>query len=133
MKRRSGVTSVFVLVDPRLEFRHVRRPERDLRDPVGDALRRIRQAGAEREQVALHLPEEVVDVGIERLGPDRADKRVGLVDLAVGVHARVRLGDASAVEKRRGAAVPGSCVDLHAAWIIRVPNHTLLPWFITSA
>ena len=63
MKRRSGGSSRRS-VDPALEPRDVLRRDRGFRDASGDAVRRIGEPRAEREQVALDLLELRRDVAV---------------------------------------------------------------------
>ena len=81
---------------------------------AGRSCRRIGEAGAEREQIALDLHERAVDVRRRRVDAiARGRAGVQLVDLAVRVDPGVGLADARAVEQRCFAGVTGARVDFH--------------------
>ena len=70
--------------------------------------------GARRgEEIALDGDEHLVDArhGLDRAG--HAERRVQLVDVAVGLDARMILRNAAAAEESRVAGVTGLRVDLH--------------------
>ena len=116
----------FVLeaIDELLEPLDVAGGQRRLGDAVGDLVGRIGQLRAEREQVALDADELGVEVGVDLRGAGEAEPRVQLVDLAVGVDARIALGDPRAVEERRLAGVARARVDFHdRSW----PDYTRCP------
>jgi hypothetical protein len=89
----------------------------DLR--VGDAqlavarIARPAQIGAEVEQVVLDAGQHRIDVAIagRRVQPRDPDRRVGLVDRAVGLDAQRVLGDPAAVAQRGLAGVAAARVD----------------------
>ena len=87
--------------------------DRGLDDAIADAVGGIGEPRAEREQVALNLLEHRLHVGIHTRGADAAEPRVELVDVAVGVDARIRLDHARAVEQAGLAAIAGPGVDFH--------------------
>ena len=76
---------------------------------------------ADGEEIALDPIELVVDVPRQAGRARLAQQRVQLVDVAVGVDARIGLADARAVEERRLAAVARSRVDFHVARLYRRP------------
>ena len=81
---------------------------------AGDARRRVGQPGADGEQLLLNrLDDRLLEIHVVERRPRGAEAGVELVDLAVGVDARVGLRHARVVEERRLAAVAGLCVDLH--------------------
>ena len=76
----------------------------------------IGELGAEREQIALELRRgSPSSAGSSRDARTRPSQRVELVDLAVGVDARVVFARARAAEERRLAGIAGSRVDFHVA------------------
>ena len=83
-----------------------RRHGRDLR-------RRIRELGANREEIALQPDELAVDLRVRRVRPRQTEMGVQLVDVAVRGHARIVLAHARASEQRRLARIAGLCVNLH--------------------
>ena len=103
----------FEPIDHRLEPRDVGVGDRSFRDAAGDRARRVGQARAEREQVALDLQERFVDVRIERPRTCEAQIRVHFVDFAICIDPSVGLADARPVEQRRLASIAGAGVDLH--------------------
>src|SRR3982750_104496 len=84
-------------------------------------MRRIRQPRADREQVALNALEHRDQLAIVERGTREAEPRIQLVDVAVGGHARIRLGAPRAVEQPGLAAVARPGVDFH--WLI-IKNKT---------
>src|SRR4051794_13376671 len=84
-------------------------------------MRRIRKPRADREQVALNALEHRDQLAILERGTREAEPRIQLVDVAVGRHARIRFGDARAVEQSGLAAVARPGVDFH--WLI-IKNKT---------
>jgi len=84
-----------------------------IRYGFGDLVRRIGQAGAQGEQVALQHHAQLVEVGARRGRARQAQAGLQLVHLAIRHHARVRLAHARAVEQARLAVIPGFCVDFH--------------------
>ena len=71
-------------------------------------VRRIGEPGAEREQIVLNLSRAApADRASTPARAHGAEAGVELVDLAVGVDARIGLRHARAVEQRRLAGVAG--------------------------
>ena len=89
MKRRSGGKCGFEPVDELFEARDVGVAERRLGHARGDLVGRIRELGAEREQIALELHERLVERRVAVRGARDAEPRVQLVDFSIRVHARV--------------------------------------------
>ena len=78
-------------------------------------LGRGRELGADDEQLALQLHQQLVQLGVGiDLGPGQAQRAHGLVDRAVGLGPDVVLADPTAVEETGRAVVAGARVDLHA-------------------
>jgi hypothetical protein len=70
------------------------------------------EIGAEVEQIILDAGEHGVEIGVGERGAGDSDRRIGLIDFADGVDARVGLGYARAVDEAGAAVVPGAGVDL---------------------
>ena len=74
------------------------------------------ELAAQVEELVLHGGQEVADVrGDAGHGEDHADRAVAFVHAAVGLDARVVLGDAAAVAESGRAVVAGARVDLGQA------------------
>ena len=104
---------VFEAIDQLLEACDVRFGDHRLLDARRQPLSGIGQLGAEREQIALDGDNLGADGRVERCRTHQPEPRVQLVDLAVGLDARVVLARACAVEERRFTGIAGSRVDFH--------------------
>src|SRR5437868_796358 len=71
------------------------------------------QKGADAEKIALDRDEHFVDAGHGLDRARHAERRVQLVDIAVGFNPRVVLGNPAAAEEAGVAGVACLCVDLH--------------------
>ncbi len=91
--------------------------ERELRQrratPLGRAGRG--EVRADREEIGLDPGDHLRDRRVADRRERPAEHGVQLVDLAVGVHARVGFRHARVVEERCLAGVAGLCVDLHVS------------------
>jgi len=67
----------------------------------------------DREQIALHGHEHLVDARHQLDGASHPEDGIQLVDVAVGFDARIVLRNPSAAEEPRVAAITGLRVDLH--------------------
>jgi hypothetical protein len=68
---------------------------------------------ADGEEIALDALEHGVEILVQPVRSNETKPGVQLVDLAVGVHARVSLADASLVEQRCIACVARPRVQFH--------------------
>ena len=91
-----------------------RRPRRGGRAARAFASCGVASSAPTAEQLLLDAGEVRVDLGILDERPGGADRGVQLVDLAVGLHARVALPDPRTPEEAGLAAVARLRVDLHA-------------------
>src|SRR5439155_1985455 len=103
------------VVDDRLEPRHhVGGDERHLGLQLAAILRCGRELGADDEQLALQLHEQLVQlrIGID-LGPRQAQRAHGLVDGSVRLGPDVVLADPTSVQETGGSVVAGARIVLH--------------------
>jgi len=84
-----------------------------LGNPVGDAVRRIGEARAYREQVALNPLEHLPHISVFDRCAHESEPRVQLVDVAVSRNAQIVLRHARAVEQTGVSTVAGPGVDFH--------------------
>ncbi len=84
-----------------------------LGDARRDAMGGVGESSAERKQIALQRVCDLAQLGIEPGRGGEADRRLKLVDLAVGDNARVGFRNARAVEQAGLAGVACFCVDFH--------------------
>jgi hypothetical protein len=66
-----------------------------------------RELSADREELALDTQDDGMAAAVLDQGTRRAQRRNGLIDGAVGLGARIRLGDPTAVEEAGLSAIPG--------------------------
>jgi len=66
-----------------------------------------RELGADREQLALDTQDDRMPAAVLDQGSGRAQRRDRLIDSAVRLGARIRLGDPTAVEKPGLSPIPG--------------------------
>ena len=89
-----------------------------LDDAGGDAVTGVCQLGADGVQIALEGDQQRIEFRIDAGRAGDADGGVELVDLAVGIDARIRLRDTRAVEETGLTTVSAARVDLHATIIL---------------
>jgi hypothetical protein len=65
-----------------------------------------RELGANREELALNTQDDGMPSAVLDQGARRAQRRDGLIDGAVGLGARIRLGDPTAVEEAGLSPIP---------------------------
>ena len=102
-------------IDPRFEPRDAGLVDHDLRDARRDLVRGIGEPRPEREQIALQRNQHLAKLVVRRVSRGHAERRLQFVDVTVGGHARIGLGDTGAVEQARLAAIAGFRVDFHSA------------------
>jgi len=76
-------------VDGLLQPRHIVWSEPRLVHTRGNAVGRIREHGADGEQIALNRREQLIQIGADTLGANEAQPRAQLIDITVGLHARI--------------------------------------------
>jgi hypothetical protein len=83
----------------------------------GHALRklvgRIRQLGADGEQITLDMDERVVEIRAETFSTNQSEPGIQLVDVAVRFHARIGFADAGVVEQSGLTGIAGARIDFH--------------------
>src|SRR5262249_52531693 len=100
-------------IDQLLEPGHVRIGNHRLADARRQLVAGVGQLGAEREQVALDGSNLGAAHRVGRRRGDQAEPRIQLVDVAVGLDARVVFARPRPVEQRRFTGIAGSRVDFH--------------------
>jgi A/G-specific adenine glycosylase len=108
----------FERIDPSFQTGHVRFVQQGLLHARGNVMAGIRHHGADGEQVLLQVLQQAVDLGIDTFGACESEPGVQFIDVAVRVHARVGLADASAIEEACLALVAGLRIDLQRHTII---------------
>jgi len=101
----------FKRVDPLLQPRHGPIVEHRLFDACRDSMTRIGEERSEREEITLKAIEHLDEIAIGDVRSNQTEPRRQFIDVAVGVDARIRLGDARAIEQTRLAGIAGSRVD----------------------